>query len=62
MAANKKGVVYRLTMFGGFGLIAYHAFGEVFYYKYMRKDRDEEIAKEKLDEHKISQFEQQALD
>ena len=60
MAANKKGVVYRLTMAGGFGLIAYQMFGEVFYYKYMRQDRNEEIQQEKDDERKINRFEQEA--
>ena len=60
MAANKKGLVYRATMFGGFGLIAYQMFGEVTYYKYMRKDRDEEIEAEREDERKMNRFEQLA--
>ena len=57
MNPNKKGVVYRMTMLGGFGLIAYHTFGEVFYYKYLRKDRNEEIAQEKEEERRMNRFE-----
>lgn len=62
MSRNKKGVVYRLTMLGGFALIGYQAVGEVSYYKYMRKDRDEEISSEKEDQRKIARFEELSKD
>ena len=62
MSRAKKGIIYRLTMAGGFGLIGYQMFGEVTYYKFMKKDRDEEIKEEKDDQRKLSRFEELAKD
>ena len=40
---QKKGVVYRATMAAGLGFIALQTVGEVAYWRFYRKDRDEEI-------------------
>ena len=44
---QKKGVVYRLTMFAGAAFIASQTVGEVAYWRFYRKDRDQEIQEEK---------------
>ena len=38
-----KGLVYRATMIAGFGLLGMQAYGETAYWKYHRKDRDEQF-------------------
>ena len=40
---QKKGLVYRATMFVGLAIVAGQVGGEFFYYKHIKKDRDEEI-------------------
>ena len=44
---QKKGLVYRLTMVAGLGFIFAQTVGEVAYWKFYRKDRDDEIQNEK---------------
>ena len=41
---KKKGLVYRMTMILGIGLIGFQFGGEVFYAKYFREERDEAIS------------------
>ena len=41
---KKKGLVYRMTMILGMGLIGFQFGGEVFYAKYFREERDEAIS------------------
>lgn len=40
---RKKGLVYRMTTLLGISIIAFQCGGELFYAKYIRRDRDEEI-------------------
>ena len=40
---KKKGFVYRATMGGGFLFLFGYSFGEIAYWKYFKRDRDEEI-------------------
>jgi len=53
---QKKGVVYRLTMVAGFGFIASQTLGEIGYYRFVKKDRDDEIKEEKEDIKKMAKF------
>ena len=40
---KKKGIVYRATMGAGFLFLFGYTFGEIAYWKYFKRDRDEEI-------------------
>ena len=40
---KKKGYVYRATMGAGFLFLFGYSFGEIAYWKYFKRDRDEEI-------------------
>ena len=53
---QKKGVVYRLTMIAGFGFIASQTLGEIGYYRFLKKDRDDEIKEEKENKQKMAKF------
>ena len=56
MASSKRGAVYWATLaFGGIFLTGTMG-GEVIYYKYFRKNRDVEIAREKEEEEKLKKF------
>jgi hypothetical protein len=45
---KKKGLVYRATMGAGFLFLFGFTFGELAYYKYWKKDRDEQIERVSL--------------
>ncbi len=59
---QKKGVVYRLTMIAGFGFIASQTLGEIGYYRFLKKDRDDEIKEEKEDIKKMAKFHSMTLE
>ena len=43
MMSKGKGLVYKATMVAGFGLLGMQAYGETAYWRYHRKDRDEQF-------------------
>ena len=43
MMSKGKGLVYKATMVMGFGLLGMQAYGETAYWKYHRKERDEQF-------------------
>ena len=47
MSRNKKGVVYRATMFMGLGIVLMQAGGEAAYSAFMKTGRNKEIEEEK---------------
>ena len=49
---EKKGLVYRATMVFGFALIGYETAWQIGYYKYIRKDRNEELQEERENQFK----------
>ena len=53
---EKKGLVYRATMVFGFALIGYETAWQIGYYKYIRKDRNEEIQEERENSLKLAKF------
>ena len=56
MASSRRGAVYWATLaFGGLFLAGTMG-GEIVYYKYFRKDRDEQIQREKEDDDKLRKF------
>ena len=38
-----KGLVYQLTMVAGLGFVGVHTGGEIYYAKYFKRDRDNEL-------------------
>jgi hypothetical protein len=47
---KKKGVVYRATMGAGFLFLFGITFGELAYYKFYKRDRDEQIQRVSSDQ------------
>ena len=43
MVKKGKGLVYQLTMFAGLGIVTVWGGGEVAYWKYYKKQRDETL-------------------
>ena len=56
MASSRRGAVYWATLAFGGVFLAGTMGGEIVYYKYFRKDRDEQIQREKEDDDKLRKF------
>ena len=56
MASSRRGAVYWATLAFGGVFLAGTMGGEIVYYKYFRKDRDEQIRREKEDDEKLKKF------
>ena len=55
---QKKGAIYRMTMFTGVAIIGLQAFGETIYSGYYKAERNQEIEQEKKNLEKIKDFTQ----
>ena len=56
MASSRRGAVYWATLAFGGVFLGGTMGGEIVYYKYFRKDRDEQIRREREDDEKLKKF------